>query len=37
MIPVSDATYKPNSPYLKILAQRTRVVTTEEALALLNG
>ncbi len=37
MIPVSDATYKPNSPYLKILAQRTRVVTTSEALALGNG
>jgi ureidoacrylate peracid hydrolase len=37
MIPVSDATYKPNSPYLKILADRTQIVTTDEALSLLEG
>ncbi len=35
MIPVSDATYKPNSPYLRILADRTQIVTTGEALSLL--
>src|SRR5262245_9092801 len=36
MIPVSDATYKPNSPYLRILADRMRILTTEEALALVD-
>lgn len=37
MIPVSDATYKPNSPYLRILADRTKVLTTEEVLNLLKS
>lgn len=35
MMPVSDATYKPNSPYLRILADRSRVLSTGEALSLV--
>jgi nicotinamidase-related amidase len=35
MMPVSDATYKPNSPYLRILADRSRILSTEEALSLV--
>jgi nicotinamidase-related amidase len=37
MIPVSDATYKPNSPYLRILADRMRILSTDEALSLLDS
>ncbi|MGH7848041.1 MAG: cysteine hydrolase family protein [Candidatus Binatia bacterium] len=35
MIPVSDATYKPNSPYLRILSDRTQILSTGETLSLL--
>ena len=35
MMPVSDATYKPNSPYLRILADRSRILSTGEALSLV--
>lgn len=37
MVPISDATYPPNSDLLTSLAERTPVMTTEEALGHLEG
>ena len=37
IMPISDATYPPNSPLLPVLGQRTSVMTTEEALGHLEG
>ena len=35
MIPIPDAIYPPNSPFLRVLGDRTRMMATEEVLAHL--